>query len=186
MLLQLGAKLPFIYHILNFFVHFFSKIFKFHGSLVAFALFADGNLSVFSLGLRQFFAVRAVERADDFFLTAFPVKADLNFGSLEIILHRSADGKVADVILGPGEQINVTENTAHAQLVLILQIAAVAPFHYQNGEKVFTGSHKGGDLEFACAVRYLAVADKFAVNPYIETGINTLKIQEIALFCSLS
>ena len=32
----------------------------------------------------------------------------------------------------------------------------------------------------------LAVADKFAVNPYIETGINTLKIQEIALFCSLS
>ena len=30
-------------------------------------------------------------------------------------------------------------------------------------------------------MRNLAVADKFAVNPYIETGINTLKIQEIEI-----
>ena len=49
MLLQLGAKLPFIYHILNFFVHFFGKFFKFHGSFITFSLLADSNFLVFSL-----------------------------------------------------------------------------------------------------------------------------------------
>ena len=49
MLLQLGAKLPFIYHILNFFVHFFGKFFKFHGSFFTFSLLADSNFLVFSL-----------------------------------------------------------------------------------------------------------------------------------------
>ena len=75
MLLQLGAKLPFIYHILNFFVHFFSKIFKFHGSLVAFALLADGNFSVFSLFLADNQHVRntlhfvVTNLTSDFFVT---------------------------------------------------------------------------------------------------------------------
>ena len=38
-IIQLAAKLPFIYHILNFFIQYFAKIFFAHGAFVAFALF---------------------------------------------------------------------------------------------------------------------------------------------------
>ena len=48
MLSQVGAKLPFIYHILNFFVQNFSKFFKFHSTFIAFPLLADRNFAVFS------------------------------------------------------------------------------------------------------------------------------------------
>ena len=34
------------------------------------------------------------------------------------------------------------------------------------------------DIEFACHVAYLAVADKFSVYPKIEAGIDTFKIEE--------
>ena len=50
--------------------------------------------------------------------------------------------------LGAFQDIYIPENTAHAELVLILQIASVAPFEDQHAEPVGAVSYEFGYVKF--------------------------------------
>ena len=81
---------------------------------------------------------------------------------------------------GALQQVHVPEDAAHAQLVLVLQIAAVAPLEHQRGESVGpVAVEESGDLELGGAVRDLAIAHESAVHPQVEAGVHALEVQEI-------
>ena len=88
------------------------------------------------------------------------------------------DKIVKQALLRPAHQIDIPENTRHAELVLVLQIAAVAPFEDQDCQEVFTLLQEIRHLELGQGVGHLAVADIDPVQPYIKTGIHTLKLQK--------
>ena len=85
------------------------------------------------------------------------------------------------MLLGPGKEVHVSVDAAHAQLVLVLQIAAVAPLEHQHGQGVVAGGEVAGDVELAGGVGHLAVAHKLAVYPQVEAGVHALKVQEPAV-----
>ena len=43
---------------------------------------------------------------------------------------------IADAFFWSCKQINIAENAAHAEFVLILEIASIAPFQHQYGDDV--------------------------------------------------
>ena len=116
---------------------------------------------------------------------ALPVEADVDAGRAEIVLHRRAHREIAQVVLRANQNINIAENAAHAQLVLVLQVAAVAPFQHEYGQLVFPFLHIGGDFKLARAVGNLAVTHKLPVHPHIEAGIHAFKVQVRALLALL-
>ena len=89
---------------------------------------------------------------------------------------RGAHGKIAHEIPGTEQQKHIAENAAHAQLVLILQIAAKAPLYHQHAQLVFALPQEIGHIKFRGAVRNLAVAEEQAVQPHIKTGVHSFKI----------
>ena len=76
----------------------------------------------------------------------------------------------------------VAENAAGAELILILQVRAVAPFQHQYGKTVRAGVNEVGDIELSGGVGDLAVANVRAIEPHIEAGIHTLE-REIRAGC---
>ena len=93
---------------------------------------------------------------------------------------RTEDGahKVVPNVPGlPAQQVHVTEDAGGAELVLVLQVRAVAPLQHQHRDHIITGMHQAGDIEFAGGVGYLAVAHKAPVDPHVEAGIHTLEHQ---------
>ena len=85
---------------------------------------------------------------------------------------------VADRGGGAVQQVDIAEDAAHTELVLILQIASVAPFEHQHGQGIRTVGQNAGHIEFAGRMRNLRIADERAVQPHVETGIHTLECQE--------
>ena len=83
---------------------------------------------------------------------------------------------------GSEKQMHVTENTGHTELILILQIASVAPFQHQNRQLIHSGFGFPCDVKLTGAVGNLAVADKLSVYPYIKAGIHSFKIKVLFLF----
>ncbi len=75
------------------------------------------------------------------------------------------------------EDIYIPEDSRHAELVLIFQVASVAPFENQYSNFVFSGLHKRRYIKFRCHVGNLTVSHEFTINPEIKTGINAFKIQ---------
>ncbi len=76
------------------------------------------------------------------------------------------------------QNVHIPENAAHAQLILVLQIGAVAPLQHQHGNGVGTIAQELGHLKLRGAVGDLAVAHKAAVDPQVEAGVHALKVQE--------
>ena len=124
----------------------------------------DGTVGVFEHG---FYRKRSVAVG----------KCDLDRTVLIVTGWQCFQKIVADAFFRAGQQINVTENSTHPEFVLILEIAAVAPFDDEHSERVFSVAYHSGDIKFTCGVRYLAVADKAAVQPYIKAGVDTFEIQ---------
>ena len=62
--------------------------------------------------------------------------ADIRMG--KVIAHRRLYKVIADVRQRSADEVHVTENTAHAQLVLIFQVRAVTPLYNQHRHGVFT------------------------------------------------
>ena len=85
---------------------------------------------------------------------------------------------IVDALLRAAQQIHVTEDAAHAELVLILHVAAVAPFQHQHRQQVLPLFQKSRHIELRCGMGHLAVAHVLAVDPHIEAGIHALEIQE--------
>ena len=75
------------------------------------------------------------------------------------------------------EEVHVPENTAGAELVLVLQVAAVAPLEHQHRQPVAAVQQEGGDVELGCGVGHLAVAHIAAVEPDVKAGVDALKVQ---------
>ena len=84
---------------------------------------------------------------------------------------------VPDSLFRAFQKVYISENAAHTEFVLILQIASVAPLKNQYGQTVFSLRNCMAYVKFACTVRYLAVADVGSVEPYVKAGIHTLKVQ---------
>ena len=82
------------------------------------------------------------------------------------------------MLLGTRQNIHIPEDTREAEFILVLQITSVAPFEDEHGQKVFALLEKIRDIEFRSIVRYLAVADVGSVEPHVEAGVHSLKVQE--------
>ena len=127
--------------------------------------------------LRQLRAVRCVQRAHRLPGCTVPDNRQVNRGFAQIIRHRGAHGIVKNMVLRTVHQVYIAKNTAHAQLVLIFQITAVAPFHHQYGQPVASGMDKGTDIKRAGRVRNLAVSHQISINSDIKARIHALKVQ---------
>ena len=115
-------------------------------------------------------------------------KADRNRIAAEIVIHPDLgavrfqiqirmDEEIADVAFRTAEQVHIAENTGHPQLILILQIAAVAPFEHQHNHCILAVVNEAGHIKFAGGMGNLAVSHKFPIDPDIKAGIDTLEIQ---------
>ena len=81
------------------------------------------------------------------------------------------------MVPGPQQDVYITENTAHAQLVLVFHITAKAPFDNQYAQLVFAFLQEGRNEKLTGTVGNLAVPSKQAVDPHIKAGIDPFKIQ---------
>ena len=99
-------------------------------------------------------------------------------GMTHVLVQLGVDEPVAQTRLGPTQDVDIAEDATHAELVLVLQIAAVAPLEHQNGQLVVARPQVVGHIELAGGVRDLAVADQIPVDPEVEAGIHTLEIEQ--------
>ena len=94
--------------------------------------------------------------------------------------HRAERGG-GDVVEQDGgraaQEVDVAEDAAGAELVLVLQVGAVAPLEHQDGQTVGAGTDELGDIELRGGVGDLAVADVGAVEPHVEAGVHALEGQ---------
>jgi hypothetical protein len=97
----------------------------------------------------------------------------LSFLGPQMCLHKV----IIDTLLRTAQQIHIPENAAHAELVLILQIASVAPLQHQHRQKVLPFSEIFRHIELRGGVGHLAVPHILSVEPHIEAGVHTLKVQ---------
>ena len=127
--------------------------------------------------LRQLRAVRCVQRAHRLPGCTVPDNRQVNRGFAQIVRHRCAHGVIKNTLLRTVQQVHIAENAAHAKLVLIFQIAAIAPLHHQYGQPVASGMDKGTDIKRAGRVRNLTVSHQIAIDPDVKTRIHALKVQ---------
>ena len=88
------------------------------------------------------------------------------------------DGIVPEKMLRPLHKVDIPENAAGAEFVLILQIAAVAPFQDQHGQGVLSLPQLTCHFKLTQCMGDLAVADIITVQPQVKTGIYALKFQK--------
>ncbi len=75
------------------------------------------------------------------------------------------------------QQVDVPDDAAGTELVLVLEVGPVAPLEHEHGQPVVPRTNKAGDVELAGGVRDLAVPHVAAVEPYVEAGIHPLEVQ---------
>ena len=76
------------------------------------------------------------------------------------------------------QKIHIPENTAPAELVLALQVTAIAPLQNQYSQGIFTIAQMICDIKLTGGMCNLAVTNVLTVQPNVEAGIYTFKIQE--------
>ncbi len=89
-------------------------------------------------------------------------------GLQEVIVH---------ALLRAGEQVHIPEDPAHTEFVLVFHVAAITPLQYQHGQKVLPFPQLVCHIEFRSGMGHLAVSHISAVDPHVEAGIHSLKIQ---------
>ena len=108
----------------------------------------------------------------------FHCRLHLDLHIRAVILQGGGDGVVGYMLHRALEEVHITEDTAHAELVLILQVAAVAPLEHQHRQLVGAVLEVLGDVELAGAVGHLTVTHVPAIQPDVEAGVNTFEVQE--------
>ena len=113
-----------------------------------------------------FFRVTSTDRC------AFPV--------LRVLLPADfrVDKIVENALSRPAHQVDIPEDSRHAEFVLVLEIASIAPFQDKYGENIFPFLQGISDFKLGKSMGDLAVADIVSVQPDVKTGINTFKLQE--------
>jgi len=71
--------------------------------------------------------------------------------------------EVAELDIGDREEVDVSEDAAEAEHVLVFQIASIAPAVDLDGEEVFAGLEVLGEIEFGGTLGVFAIAHIFAV-----------------------
>ena len=89
---------------------------------------------------------------------------------------------VPHMVLRTLDDVYIPEDAAGAELVLILQVAAIAPLQHQNGQSIFALTDLISHIKLAGGVGDLVVTHILAVEPDIQAGIHTLKVQ-VSLGC---
>ena len=92
-------------------------------------------------------------------------------------IHTRSDKIIPQAICRTLQQVYVPENTAGAELILIFQIASVTPLQHKNGQPVCSSLQCMGNIKLRGRMRNLTIADIPSVDPNVEAGIDTLKIQ---------
>ena len=87
---------------------------------------------------------------------------------------------IADAHARALQQIDVAEDARLAELVLILEVAAVAPLQHQHGDGVGALADIGRHVKLGHGMGDLAVTHELAVDPHIEAGIHALEAQRSA------
>ena len=76
-------------------------------------------------------------------------------------------------------KVNITEDTAHAEHILTLEVRAVAPAEHLHGEAVFlTFIYIRSDVKLGHIVGALCVAHVLAIEPYEGCRVDTAKVDE--------
>ena len=76
-------------------------------------------------------------------------------------------------------KVYITENTAHAEHILTLQVRAVAPAEYLYGEAVLlTLLDIRGDVKLRHVVGTLCITHILAIEPYESSRVDTAKMDE--------
>ena len=91
------------------------------------------------------------------------------------------DLHILHMLCGTGQHIDVTEDSCHTEEILILHVAAVAPFEDFHDDLVFALVKVRGHVKLSGAVAALAVADLLTVDNKIKTGVYALEYQ-VSLF----
>ena len=71
---------------------------------------------------------------------------------------------ILNMVLRADQKINIPDNTAGSELILVFQISAVTPFKNQYRNEIFSGNSKLRNVKFTGAVTYLAVAGILTVD----------------------
>ena len=92
-----------------------------------------------------------------------------------VILHR---------LFRPFQKINIPEDTAHPELILIFEIRTIAPFQDKYGNRILALFYRVCHIELARCMGHLTVSGIGAIHPYIKAAIHALKVQ-VQLRCLL-
>ena len=82
---------------------------------------------------------------------------------------------------GGAVEINIAEDTRHAEHVLTFEVAAVAPAEHLNGEAVFALVEILREVEFSYVVGALCIAHILSVEPNEGCGVDAAEVDEGAL-----
>ena len=106
------------------------------------------------------------------------------FGELEADSQRGlctvqviGDEVVADVGFRALQNVHIPEDTGSTELILVFQVTAVTPFQYQNCQSVLTVYYLIGNVKLGGGVGNLVVAQVLAVEPSVQAGVYTFKVQ---------
>ena len=94
----------------------------------------------------------------------------------KIVRHRGMIVNIHDMHGIAQKQVYVAENARPAELVLVFQIACLAPLEHQHLDAVFTCVQVRGDINFAGHMADLAVGNEGIVDIEVEAGVYALKI----------
>ena len=89
-----------------------------------------------------------------------------------------SDMVIADCLRRAFQQIDITKNTAHPELILIFQVRAIAPLQIQDGKGIPTLPDLCRHIELTHSMCYLTVSYIHTVQPHIEAAVHSFKIQK--------
>lgn len=75
------------------------------------------------------------------------------------------------------QQVDIAEDPARAELVLVLKVRAHSPLEDEDRQPVRPGDEQVGHVELAGGVGDLAVANVAAVQPHVVAGIDSLEVE---------
>ena len=122
---------------------------------------------------------RLVSRIEDFDLGSsyVAVVSETDPDSCLFLIQQRGGEVIADAVLRTAQDVDIAEDARGTELILIFQVAAVAPLQDNDCQGVLAFLNSLGDVELGGGVGNLAVAQVLAVQPHVEAGVNALEVQ---------
>ena len=99
-----------------------------------------------------------------------------------LLIQEGGGEVVADAVLRAAQDVHIAEDAGGAELILVFQVAAVAPLQDHNCQSVLAFLDVLCDVELRGGVGNFAVAQVLAVQPHVEAGVDTFEVQ-VSLGC---